>query len=238
MKCVEVEQQMDSLFDGELDVFYRKQVENHLEMCHACRLQFEKLQTMSGLVKNIRPVLPSTALDARVLEAFQRYQNNQPKKERSAPFWAVVFGQMVIPKPVFALSLLGLVVLTGLAFQLGRMSAANTSTRVLSPPENVIKSEINPPLTETSQTKIVEVPVTRFVKIPVVKEKIITRIIYKNGQPGHERMRDGLPNQSAKVLINNSLVENEFMTQGNLRGYKPVSNLKIKVTKAGATNED
>src|SRR4051812_14252068 len=136
MKCVEVEQQIASLLDGEQSSFYRKQIENHLETCHSCGEHLEKLQSVSGLLKNSLPVSASSGLDARVMEAFHQHQNSRRKQNKPVGIWAALFGQLVIPKPVFALSLLALAVLTGSAFQLGRMTAPTAQSQL--PPTEIV----------------------------------------------------------------------------------------------------
>jgi hypothetical protein len=78
-------------------------------------------------------------------------------------------------------------------------------------------------------TSVVHVPV----EVPVIQEKIVTRVVYKERrtQSKNPTRTNGNPN-----------VENTFARtqpiEPNLNGFKPAENVKLTVIKGGSTNEN
>ncbi len=234
MKCTEIEKQIDSFIDGELSSPLGNKVEQHLKECRACEETFESLQALKRIIGKDISVPASSQIDERVMKAFALHQNNQQKKK-----WrSVVFGQIAIPKPAFALALLSFAVFTGLAFQLGKMSA--TDVRVVMPPMETVN--VSPQMSETnllskavkeSENKISDTAIIKFIEVPVVKEKIVTRVIYIHKQPGKE---NSIKARSAKLqpdnfALNSSVNENRYSTQVNLKTFQPVTEMKAKIIK-------
>jgi hypothetical protein len=181
----------------------------------------------------------SSKLDGRVMQAFARYHEiKQRKKWRSA-----IFGQIIIPKPAFALALLLFAVFTGLAFQLGKMTTAKTLSEVSVakaanqlpqiPEPNISSKSIEESINNTSETSVI-----KYTKVPVVKEKIVTRVIYIN-----KTQRETPPKPLSTKLtennfsLNSSVNENKYSTQVNLKEFQPVAEMKVKVTKKDENNE-
>jgi hypothetical protein len=75
--------------------------------------------------------------------------------------------------------------------------------------------------------------------VPVVKEKIVTRVVYVNKQPGKE---NSIKAGSAKskpdnFALNSSVNENRYSTQVNLKKFQPIAEMKVKITKKGENYE-
>jgi hypothetical protein len=240
MKCAEFEKQIDFFIDDELGSSLANDVELHMKECPACKKTSESLQTLRKLIRKDISVSSSSQLDGRVLEAFSRHHENKQKKN-----WrAFVFGQIVIPRPAFALALLIFTVLTGLAFQVGKMTAKDVGTKTpiaetanLSP--QMSEKNVSPNFVKESENKTSAAQVIKFIEVPVVKEKIITRYVFVNKQATKENT---IKAGSAKLKPNNfplnsSVNENRYLTQVDLKQFQPVAEMKVKITKKDENNE-
>jgi hypothetical protein len=124
----------------------------------------------------------------------QRILTAYRRQFHARPWWRQwLTGSISLPVPVAAMAVLLLCATSYLAVR-----------RVASYPPEV------PPI--TAPVKIVEVPV------PVVKEKIVTRVVYKNR--GARKTKEGLAPISPATL-------------SNLAKFRPVSKLEIIVTPGG-----
>ena len=233
MKCTEAEKQIDSFIDDELSPSLGDKVELHLKECHGCEETFDNLQTLRRTIRKDISVPDSSLLDGRVLKAFSLHHGNKQKKN-----WrAVVFGQIVIPKPAFALALLLFAVFIGLAFQFGKMAATDIGL------EMPVAENINllPQMSETNfstklngefEDKISNAPIIKFIEVPVVKEKIVTRVIYVNKTIDKTDVKaDSTKVKSNNPALNSSVNENRYSTQVDLKQFQPVAEMKTKITK-------
>jgi anti-sigma factor RsiW len=126
MKCTEIEKQINSFLDEELSPSLTDKIEMHLKECHACEETFESLQTLRQILGKDISIPVWSKLDGRVMQAFARHHETKQRKD----WLAVIFGQIVVPKPAFAVALLLFALFNGLAFQFGRMTAAKTQSNV------------------------------------------------------------------------------------------------------------
>ncbi len=232
MKCNEVEKQIDSFIDDELSPPLAGKVEFHLKECRACQETFESLQILRQMLGKDISVPASGKLDGRVMKAFSRHHETKQNKN-----WRnIVFGQIVIPKPAFALALLLLAIFTGLAFQLGKMAATDIQsetfiTATANQPPQTSEPNLFSKSAKEFEDKIPDAPIIKYIEVPVVKEKIVTRIVYVNKQPGKE---NGIKAGSAKskpdnFALNSSVNENRYATQINLKEFQPVGEMKAKI---------
>lgn len=221
MKCVDVKEHLETFLDGETSFARRNEVELHLEFCESCQQELAELRSVSLLLKKDLPVSPSIQLDEKVLAAFRQHQ--QIKKEARWN-WSAIFAGIMIPKPALAIILLGLFVLTGLAFLIGRMTAPKQETVV-----STIKEST--PSTPTEVVKYIEVPTTKYLLSPVEKEKIITRIIYRN-------IESPLPETPTTPLKTNVSNDGEDTSQQvDLKDFQPIGELSPRILKKGEMNE-
>ncbi len=234
MKCTEAEKQIDSFIDDELNLSLGDKVELHLKECRACEETFESLQALRQILGKEISVLNSSRLDGRVMKEFSSHHENKQKKN-----WrAVVFGQIVISKPAFATALLLFAVFTGLAFQFGKMTATDVRlempiTETVNLPPQISEPNLFSKSATEFEDKTSDAPVIKFIEVPVVKEKIVTRVVYVNKQPGKE---NSIKAGSAKskpdnFALNSSVNENRYSTQVNLKEFQPVAQMKVKITK-------
>ena len=234
MKCTEIEKQINSYVDDELNPSLTDKVETHLKECHACEETFESLQTLRQILEKDISVPASSKLDGRVMQAFARHHETKQRKK----WQAVIFGQIVIPKPAFAVALLLFVLFAGLAFQFGKMTATKTQSDVqVAEAANQLQRIPEPNISsnpiEESKNNTSEAPVIKYIEVPIVKEKIVTRVVYINKQP---RKENSIKDSSAKsnpdnFALNSSVNENKYSTQINLKEFQPVAEMKVKITK-------
>lgn len=234
MKCINIEQKLNELLDGEIGLSEKATVEKHLESCDSCRNSFANMQIISGNMKQNLAVSAPNLLDKKVLNAFQDFQNEKlaeiPTEERQTQ----KIGWFGIPKFAFAAALIlfGLIGIT--AFQIGKISASEVT--IISPeikanetvndlPSKVVAENKEPNVENDEKTKIIE--------IPVIKEKIVTRTIYVDREKTEKKENVTRPsfNRNDDVAMESSINENGFVTQTNLKGFQPVSDLKVKITK-------
>ena len=234
MKCSEFEKQINFYIDDELSASLDDKVELHLKECRACKETLENLQAVRQLIKKDISVPVSSQFDKRVLEAFSHHHENKQKKD-----WRTfVFGQIVIPKPVSALALLMFAVFTGVAFQAGKMTVKDVGTETpvaetANLSSQMFKTNLPSNSVKGHENKTIETQVIKYIEVPVVKEKIVTRFVYVNKQPGKEgNIKIGsTKSKSENFVLNSSVNENRYLTQVNLKEFQPVAEMKAKITK-------
>ena len=241
MKCINVKENLDALLDGEIELSRQREIENHLENCQSCRAEFENLQAISGILKRNAVISAPKILDEKVFSEFENFHKanqakKKPQKER--------IGWFRVPRFAFATAFLLFVLGIFSAFQIGKMSASEISVVMPEVRENK-NSDISPNVNFTENklpdtgnyppTKIIEVPVIRekIVEVPVIKEKIVTRTIYLDRKQTEEKEKVIRPNfnKNDDVALGSLINDNGFVTQTNLKGFQPVSQLKVKITK-------
>ena len=226
MKCFESEKNIDLLLDDEASELVKHELKAHLMICEDCRNELQLRQQSQHLLRNQPPILPTSDFDKRMLAAFEK--KLQPKNEKS--WWAAFF---LIPKPAFALAIafLGL----ALAFLLGRMSVAsppqlNVASVEKTPEKIVVTVTPTPEIREVIVTKTQEKVVTKYINVPVVKEKVVEKIVYVNKPSKVKTLKkDNLPIQSREEYL---------ASRFNLKDLQPVANVTYQIIKKGENNED
>lgn len=222
MKCFETEKNIDLLLDDEANDLQKQELKAHLVICETCQTELQLRQQTQILLKDQPPILPASEFDKRMFAAFE----NKVKLQGGKNPWAAFF---LIPKPAFAvaIALFGL----ALAFLLGRVSVA-------SPPQiNVSNAEKNsekiivavtptPEIKEVVITKPEIKTVTKYVEIPVIKEKVVEKIVYveKSSRAKQPKIKT-LPIQS----------KDEFLAV-RIR-LQPIENVTFQIIKKGEDNE-
>ncbi len=233
MKCVEIKKQIDSFIDDELSPSLRREVELHLKECPFCEKTLQELQTVGAILKKDISVPAFSRLDGRMLKAFSRHHAEKSKPK----WWTVFYGQFIIPKPIVALALLTFAVFTGLAFQLGKITATDIRSELpVSESVNLSAqpSELNLPskLDKESEAKTSDAPVVKFIEVPIVKEKVVTRVVYVTKPRKKAAIEARLVESKINnFALNNSVNENRYSTQVNLKEFKPVAEMKTQIIK-------
>ncbi len=233
MKCVEVEKHIDSFIDDELSPLHRRNVEFHLKKCPVCEETFESLKALRRIVGKEISVSASSQLDGRVMQAFSQHYSKKPKKS----WWAVVFGQIVIPKPALAFALLTFAAFTGLAFQLGKMTATDVRlempiTETVNLPTQISEPNLSSKFVQETEDKIFNAPIIKFIEVPIIKEKVVTRVVYVNKSLKENSIKvNSIKPKADNFALNSSVNENRYSTQVNLKEFQPVAEIKTKIIK-------
>ena len=235
MKCSEVKNFFQPLLDNEIELAGKDEIKTHLDVCDLCRADFESLQTTQNLLKKQPQILPTMSFDNRVLQAFESRKNAKQETKKS---WFA--GLFAIPKPALAFALGLFALALGLTFLLGRLSVASSPQIVIQPPVNIeskqdeVKQQsVNPVKEEVARATPEIRTVTKIVQVPVVKEKIVERIVYLNKQ----NQNRGIENKNIKnppTIAKNDNIASQF----NLKNLQPVMNVTYQIIKKGENNED
>lgn len=235
MKCSEVKNFFQPLLDNEIELANKLEIKAHIDVCDLCRVDFETLQTTQKLLKKQPPILPTMSFDNRVLQAFENRKTAQQESKKS---WFA--GLFAIPKPALAFAVGLFALALGLTFLLGRMSVATTTQIVMQPTPNV-ENKQDEPLPQTVNPKKEEVAmatpevrtVTKIVQVPVVKEKIVERIVYVT-KPNQNKGIENIKIKNPPTIAQNDNIASQF----NLKTLKPVMNVTYQIIKKGENNED
>ncbi len=243
MKCTEVKQNLDAFFDGEIVPTQRDLIETHLENCGFCQTEFENLQSVKNVLKQSLPVSVPAVLDEKVMSAFQSFHNKQRASKIKEETKTEKIGWFAVPRFVFAVALVLFALATISAFQLGRMSVDQASVIVPQIKENndlttsKFAENNSENVQNANQIKIVEVPVIRekIVKVPVIEEKIVIKTVYVT-KDLENKPRTNL-SENNRLALKNSVENNGYLTQTNLKGFQPVAEINLKISKEGDNNE-
>ncbi len=261
MQCYEVEKWIEQFADDELGFLFKKDVEAHISSCRTCERILTNIQTVRGLMKNSLPVLaPSGQMDARVFEAFnRRHEQNRPKLTavRSAIIGDKIsekvsnknsdkIKRFLIPSPAFALASLIFIAALAMAFQAGRITATDVNLTVSTPESQIFPSKKSAlPVSHPAKESEIK---NETSENALVREKVVTRIIYvetpENATGKEIRQNAGnrgnkankTKNRRTKIdsgdfALNNAVAENGYLTQANLKGFKPASEIKPTIIK-------
>lgn len=224
MKCIEIEKLLDQFTGDELDFALRRKVDLHLNECADCQSAAEKLQSSAHLLKNLPLIAPSNQLDARMMQAFRKHQETQNRPNFRASFLSL----FSMSKPALACAALLLIAFTAFAFQLGRMSAPD---KEIANNQNIAPAA---PVVQIVERQI-EVPVIKTVEVPVYRERIINRIVYRNRNSLVKTELVRTRQSSSINSINNTATfiqtSGENFTPINLKGFQPILEAKISIIK-------
>lgn len=232
MKCAEVENYLDDYIAGELDFSNARKIESHLRECRSCEMEAKVLKNTSYLLKTLSPIVPSAKFDAQMMQAFRKHQ----RETQTPTFWTTFFANFSISKPALAFALLALILFTGAAFQLGRITSPNTQTSQNQSINQSAQADEPNQIVKIIEKRI-EIPVIKTVEVPVYREKIVNQIVYRNREniktiktPFVSKTRDPdfkMQNITTNKILNNS----EVFTPINLKDFQPFSEIRVSLIK-------
>lgn len=225
MECTNFRQQAESYLDDEINPAMKERLEIHLQECRLCHLNLEDLQAVRKALKITLPAAPSKLFDERMLKAFAERQK-QPSNKKSFD-WRSVFIPLFNPQLSGAFATGILVVGVFLAFQIGKLTA--TDIQIISAPTEAVSLPA-PEITEKNPSS--SATITKIVEVPVVKERVVTRVVYvdRNKENGVQTKRNTFES-SSKSMTNNSIAESSYLTQARLNGFQPASEITATVIK-------
>ena len=218
MNCDELGAQIELAFDGVVDSALTDEIESHLSTCSFCNAQMKQLQAMRRVLRRDEIPAPSTSLDLRVMSAFR--QRREHSREQSPGWRTLFFGSILVPKPVFAMSLIILGAVLFLGIQIGKRSGKQIAGPDVTP--RTVSSISTPPATTSEVRAETAEPTSR-------RRRSIQRI--------HRTSRG--PALSSKSMANSlesfatvSPMGANYTTKATLDGFEPFRDAKIRVVKA------
>jgi hypothetical protein len=233
MKCEEANSLLEALCDGGLNSPLRIQVEKHAAACSACAINLKQLRALSGLLQKSVVPPPSPVLDQKLMQAFHQHYD-EPVKTVS---WRrrIFGGSISIPTPALAAAVILIAIALAASNMIGRKTAG------------VSESAANPPAPAnvTLTPEIIEK--TRIVEIPVVRERVVTRVVYVERESAQKRKARNLPpiskrsetsqlaqkrsQRENRFDMSGAIAENGYFTQVNLTGFQPNADMKVRIIK-------
>ena len=201
--------------------------EKLLDQCEECRAEFESLAATLRITARLREtVMPAedywTGYHAQLRQRLsfhtkaQRLRHAEPQREELKPGLGFIFASLREPLRLcvktFLLPVrvpLGVAVLViGLVFAFFAIRSTQQ------------------PVTQPQAPVIVKVPV----EVPVVQEKIVTRVVYRDRKPVWKSSR--------RIPAENTFARSQKpQTEDTLSGFKPTDEVKLTVIKGGSPNE-
>lgn len=80
------------------------------------------------------------------------------------------------------------------------------------------------PVADLAPPLVMSVPQTKFVEVPIVQEKLVTRVVYAKPKAGVEK-RPAQPSSALPPKVNT--------TQADLAGFRPVSEIRLEISQGG-----
>lgn len=247
MNCEKVDELLNAFHDGATSAPLQSRIEQHIAGCSPCAVALNRLQSLRNLLqKDIAPS-PSVALDRKLMRAFlERHAPPAPSLSWTRRLFA---GSISIPKPVFAAALIAVVLALITANLIGRRPAVTTAVDTASTAPLKASSQTSPPAKVVIQTK--------FVEVPVIKERVVTKTIYverdtanaektprKSSAFDSSRTTAGNkePGNAGNFAVPNlpmsgSVAENGYYTQTDLSGFKPAAESNIRIIKKEKEDE-
>lgn len=229
MKCIDVKENLGAFIDDEVGISPVGEIEEHMASCVSCRTEGENLRTVSQGIRQIPRISAPAMLDRKVILAYQAFHDAKQRTVGAAEKPTV--GWFGIPRFVFAATLAFVVLTAVSAYQIGRISASENAVAA-----RQTQGEQSLPATDfanNNPAKIVEVPVIqeKIVRVPVTTEKIITKTIFV------EKKRENTVPKKNTLALKSSVENNGYLTTTNLKGFQPVSELKVTISKKENGNE-
>ncbi len=201
---------------NELEQAEAKRLLAELNACAGCRTEYGALtSTLHVSTRALRSSLPSeqfwngynSRLQERLLSA-SSVRNEPTPKHSAASVWTAVkkfaVSSVQVPVPVA----LGLILLAGILF-IGSRSRRETASQANSPTASVI---------------------TKTVEVPVVQEKVVTRVVYLE-RPARQSRRAGTLENNALIPGALARAEAESAPVLSLVDFKPTEQVKLTVIK-------
>ncbi len=244
MNCQEVKLWLQEFHDSAADSDLSERIRKHIAGCSTCKSELRQLRALRKLLLKSSVPAPSAALAQGLIEAFHQ---EHKKSAKAVSWWSQAFGSSIaIPVPALAAAIIVMAIGIAAVNIIGRnaaFSAASNSSSIASTP--VISTPLSPPEI-IEQTKIVEVP--------VLSERIVTRVVYVERQgraaelPAQNRtlivarkeMRRNEPLSNPKAsppTMNGSVAENGYLTRIDLTGFQPANGMNARVVREVKNDE-
>lgn len=244
MNCEKASLLIEELHDGELAGQVENHVKEHIAACLFCSVKFEEACKLDGLLNRASAApLPSPLFDQKLMHAFKA---KHQREEKRYAWWNRLFsGSINIPKPAFA----ALSILIAAAFITANIMWKRSASPAIAAAEFSV--ETAPNLLPPVSPEVIER--TKIVEVPVVKEQIVTRVVYverkstsakknqnQSSVPARNILSKNLPNlpfREANLAAKAPEAVNKYITRVSLDGFQPTEEPKVRVIREETANE-
>jgi hypothetical protein len=229
--CLRTQDNLIDLLFGELDGATRARLTAEVAACAGCDAQYRSLaETLDAFDAASAAAMPRESYWPPYHAALARRLHNaadDARAQQSVPFWKRLLTTSIrVPAPLAATALLLLVAVSVFALSLLARSA----------PEPVV-------VAAPGSTQGAVAPQIKFIEVPVVQEKIITRTIYvprrdnSGGDAGRMRKPDAARENLAGAVRRNAPESAPAPSRPNLSGFKPAGEVNLRIIKGGDARE-
>lgn len=225
--CRTMESRLVDLVFGEIEADEKLHLLTEVEACDDC---LDEYRSMTGTLLVFDEVVEASTPDESYWPQHQAMRRERLEQiasrvvaQNREPFWKRIFtAKLPVPVPLAVALTLALLVSSVLAL---RPSTKETTTVV------------QPPVVRQAPPEIIEVP--------VVQEKVVTRIVYVEKR---EREKTETQRQSPTIQRNDGTlaarraeaesVQGGFFTHANLTDFQPADEMRIRVIKRSNPDEN
>lgn len=246
MNCQEVRLRLEAFHDRAVgNAELNSRIKEHLEDCSSCDgalMQLRALRTV--LLKSSVPA-PSADLARGLMEAFDR-EHRRPAKTISW-WWKAFDSSISVPAPALAAAMIVIAIGIAAANIIGRNAAIASLSDATSAASDPVSPSISPEIIER----------TKFVEVPVVKERVVTKVVYverenkniqteklkssdsKQKSPNNKQRENSEMQTAANpdLKMSGEVAENGYFTRTDLSGFRPESVIKAKIIREGKNDE-
>ncbi len=245
MNCQEVKLRLEAFHDGFADSDSSSRIGKHIAGCAVCNDDLRQLQELKTILRRSYVPAPSAALARGLIEAFHE---EHKQSTETIPWWKRAFGSSVaIPVPALAAAIIVFAIGIAAANIIGRNAAIVDGSNSSSAASTPVISLISAPPEIIEQTKIVEVP--------VIRERIVTRVVYVERQgrttdlparnpaliSSRKDLRRNSPSSNPKdtsfPAMNGSVAANGYLTRIDLTGFQPTNGMNARVVREVKNDE-
>jgi hypothetical protein len=223
--CRRIENQLVNLLFDEMDAAFKRRLLREIKSCASCHGHYQSLsETLFVFERAAAAALPPASYWPRYNATLRdRLRAPAPvageEKAAHASLWRrLLAARLPVPVPVAAALVMGLIISSALALR----RAPQTQLALPQPPIESV----------------------RFVEVPVVRDRLVTRVVYVEKKRTGERearaaaaARRSEVNDAAAVADSKPEEETGFFTRANLKGFQPADDMKFRVIKRNNPND-
>ena len=193
-----------------------------LEQCAACREEYVSMRnTLRVTDQAIQFALPAESFwpeyEARLRRRLERdaqtFKHASPLRASKSWLWLRKLAKTSVPVPVPLASALSVFIILSIFFTIHAQRSSNAVPAV-APPSVV----------------------TKTVEVPVVREKTVTRVVYRR-VPGDLRALSSQPSPATSKTIIDQRKEFRVPAAAGLAGFKPANEAKLTIIKGSYRDE-
>jgi anti-sigma factor RsiW len=225
--CRTINSKLVDLVFGELETDDKLRLLAEVETCDDCLNEYRSMNgTLLIFDKAVEASTPEESYWPRhQARRRERLEQTTPRVVALGrePLWKRIFvAKLPVPVPVAAALLLALVASTVLALRPSTKEAATV---------------VQPPIVQQAPPQVIEVP--------VIQEKVVTRIVYvekKEREKTDARRKSPIVQRDASTLTarraEEESVQGGFFTHANLTDFQPADEMRIRVIKRSNPDEN